>query len=82
MARNKTRGTFVMRDLQAQHAIQREYSNWTHGDQFDQRQLRRMGSDAEAERALTGGFDASRSNMCPCNIARARNGAATCGAEH
>jgi hypothetical protein len=31
---------------------------------------------------ISAGFDTRRSNMCPCGLARARNGSATCGDEH
>jgi hypothetical protein len=31
---------------------------------------------------MSPGFNMTRNNMCPCNIARAQNGAATCGTEH
>jgi hypothetical protein len=87
----KKRGTFVMRDLQAQHALAREYTEWTHGNMYAQMQARVIPGDAELEAAMNGGkpFDDTgrpssgydHNKVCACGIARSRNGAPNCGAE-
>jgi hypothetical protein len=83
-----------MADLQSQFALAREYQLFSHGNMYDQRQGMKMPSEADIEHALaggmrfdesgrpSGGFDARRSNMCPCGIARSKSGAAACGDEH
>jgi hypothetical protein len=78
----KKAGMKMARDLQAWQDLAHEYRVFTHGNAYDQRKGMRIASDADEERAITGGFDVRRGNLCPCGIARSRNGAAACGAEH
>jgi hypothetical protein len=87
--RSKPMGKPAPRDLQAAHALDREYTLKTHGYEFKQDQRRRIPGDAEIEAALNGGrqFDASGNisrgfdpnKLCPCGIALSKNGAPNCG---
>lgn len=89
---NRNRGTVVMRDLQAQHALQAEYELWTHGNRYAQETRRMIPGDAAIEAAFNGGKQVDDSgrissgfnprDLCPCGIARSKNGAANCGEEH
>ncbi len=68
-------------DILATEDLRDEYRRYTHGSEFEQKQGMPPTDvrDAQADRAMSGGFKTQASNICAdCNETRSLNGTCSC----